>query len=461
MKSGVNKKAKPQSTPLEFRVPSLASVDARRLAGIKWPEGVNTAYFYPKKQEEKLYELLRHNIPAKYNVRLVYHARKQALQVPAPVPGGAGVRIEAARSRSVLLRDFTTSYLRDFLKLYYPKSKWRTTISESLKYFEKMPADMALRVVKGRTCAGLMFLLAHKYKGKPATLVGWVWLRKTLTISERRQVQHLMLSWLKRRSGGVVVAGVDGFNPGSQGFFRKAGFIVDRLNISRERVSHDDEPGKMAYPAWAKLYGVAWKAVEDADYKKAIDTLAPAYKRYPGDFKVVKTYAMALGDYADGLNGHKGRILKRRACAILGGLVRRLGGIRWEWNISTRNEYYYHSGQYKKQYLLGVESAAGGHGWGYYGQGVGAANFAYECAVRGRTIAARFWAGRAIAAWESFFKFKADYYNAYVHYALAFGVLGQLEKMEAALKKSATLSGKPSNYREFQEVKEKISQLRR
>lgn len=455
------KKAKVEPKPPEFKVPSLASVDARRLAGIKWPEGVKPVHFYPRKQEGKIYELLRRNIPAKYNVRLVYRAEKKALRVPAPVPGGAGIKIEAARTRSGLLRDFKSGYLRDFLKFYYPKSKWQATFSESLKFFEKMPDNMALRVVKGRTCAGLMLLLAHNYRGKPATLVGWVWLRKTLTISERRQVQHLMLSWLKRRAGGVVVAGVDGFNPWSQGFFRKAGFIVDRLNISRERVSHDDAPGNMPYPVWAKLYGVAWKAVEDADYKKAMDTLTPAYRRYPGDFKVVKTYAMALGDYADGLPGPKGRSLKRKACAILGGLVRRLGGIRWEWNISTRNEYYYHSGQYKKQYLLGVESAAGGHAWGHYGQGVGAANFAYVCASQGRSRAAKFWARRAIAAWESFFKVKADYYNAYVHYALALGVLAQPEKMEAALKKSAQLSGKPSNYREFSEVRQKISQLQR
>jgi hypothetical protein len=165
---------------------------------------------------------------------------------------------------------------------------------------------------------------------------------------------------------------------------------------------------------------------------------------------------MVLGDYADGLAGAEQERLKRKSCGILRKLTRKLGNIRWEWNISTRNEYYYHSGQFRQQYELGLESAAGGHQWGYYGQGVGAANYAYGHAAAGRRGYAALWARRAVSSWENFFKFKADYYNAYVHYALALGVLGRLAEMEAALKKSAALSGKPQSYREFAEVREKV-----
>jgi len=69
------------------------------------------------------------------------------------------------------------------------------------------------------------------------------------------------------------------------------------------------------------------------------------------------------------------------------------------------------------------------------------------------------WARRAVKAWENYFEFKADYYNAYVHYALALGILGRHGEMSAALKTSAKLSGKSDSYREFAEVRQKVEKL--
>jgi len=169
---------------------------------------------------------------------------------------------------------------------------------------------------------------------------------------------------------------------------------------------------------------------------------------------------MVLGDYADTLTGARQKMLKQRSRAMLGGLVKRLQSIRWEWNISTRNEYYYHSSQFKKQYELGLESAEGGGQWAYYSQGVGASNYAYELAANGRARLAALWADRAVAAWGNFFRIKDNYYNAYVHYALALGILGRAKEMESALTRSAELSGKPESYREFREVRKKAAKLR-
>jgi len=80
-------------------------------------------------------------------------------------------------------------------------------------------------------------------------------------------------------------------------------------------------------------------------------------------------------------------------------------------------------------------------------------------AENGRKRFAELWARRAISAWDKFLKFKGDYYNAYVHYALAHGILGRVKEMEAALEKSARLSQKPPSYREFADVRRKISGL--
>lgn len=444
---------------LSFNVPSLAVVDGKKIGSVDWPPHVKTLRFYPRKDADGLYALLTKNIPAEYNARLVYRAAKNDLRVPSAPVSCRSLKVKPFRSRTEIFRELKNTYQKDFLKIFCPGSEWDKMLSEAVLFYDKIRLDHALRICKVGGTAGFMMLTNSEYRGAPATLIGWIWIRKTLTISERRQVQHLMISWLKRKMRAVAVAGVDSFNPASQGFFSKFGFKVDRMNVTRPGTALISAPGTMPYLEWTKTYSTAWKAVTDADYKKAVSILEPVYRRYPLDFKVVKTYAMALGDYADCLDGPRQKMLKRRSCGILRGLVKRMGNVRWEWNISTRNEYYYHSGQFKKQYALGVESAAGGHSWGYYGQGVGAANYAYEHAAAGRRGLASRWAVRAINAWENFFKFKDDYYNAYVHYALALGIAGRVPDMEAALGKSGKLSGKPGSYREFVEVREKLAKL--
>lgn len=456
--SAITKLKSTDTKILNFSVPSLASVDKKLIGSIKWPPEIQTLSFHPRRQVGGLYELLLRNIPEYYKVRLAYYAENKNIRVPDIMAGG-GVTVKPFSSRAELLREFRRSFHVDYLKPFYRKKDWQKEMASSLAYFEKMPLDMAFRVVKNGSCVGLMMLLDWKLDGKPITLVAWVWVRKTLTAAGRRSTQRLMLAWLKRVMKHPAAAGVDGFNPASQVFFARTGFRVLRLTIARKRTSLLVSPGMMPWLDWSKTYKAAWKAVEDADYQKAMDVLTPVYKRYPRDFRVGKTYAMALGDYAETLSGERRKRLKRRSCAMLGKLVKKLGNARWRLNISTRNEYYYHTGQFRKQYGLGLEAVTGGEQGGHYGQGVGAANYAYEHALKGQSRLAALWAEKAIAAWEAFFKFKDDYYNAYVHYALALGILGRAKEMKAALKKSAKLSGKPDSYREFAEVREKISKL--
>lgn len=210
---------------------------------------------------------------------------------------------------------------------------------------------------------------------------------------------------------------------------------------------------------WKGLRDGAWKAIMDADYGKAIRILAPVYKKYPRDFRVINFYASTLADYGECRPENERRRLKKRGCELLYGLLMRLRGMSRELGYSTRNEYYYHSAQHDKQYHLGVECVRAGEKRGYYSQGVGAAWHAYGHARNGRTALAEMWAKRAIGAWGNYFKFKADYYNAYVHYALALGIMGRVKEMEEALGKSAKLSGKQKSYREFTEVRSNISRL--
>lgn len=210
---------------------------------------------------------------------------------------------------------------------------------------------------------------------------------------------------------------------------------------------------------WLKPRDRAWKAILNGDYEKAVRIVAPFYERYPADPRVIYYYASTLADYGESRRPEERKQLKRLCCKLLRGLLRRMRGMSSALGYSARNEYYYHSAQYNKQYHLGVERVLAGEKSGYYSQGVGAAGHAYGHAIKKRRRFAGIWAKRAINAWEQYFKFRPDYYNAYVHYALALGIMGRFNDMEAALAKSARLSGKPRSYREFTEVRRNISAI--
>lgn len=454
------KKIKTEDGSFAYKVRDLSCVDAEMLERIEWsPDSKKLTRFYPEKSIPNLYEVLGKNIPENYKVRLTYYAKKNDLHIPPQPDIVTQLKVVPCRTKKELLREYMKTFIGDYLKPYYPKKTWKAEIDSTLKYFKKQRLPNALHVVKGKHCVGMTLLLDYKYNGEAVTLLGWGWAAKSLTLAERQYLHHLTFSWIKRRMKPAVVAASDGFNPRSQGSLKKAGFSLVSLNLSKDRKSFLASPGKMPVQEWARTYKAAWQAVMNADYEKAIGILSPAYKKYPKAINIAETYAMVLGDYAEFVGGARLKPLKKRSCALLGGLLKRMRGMRWEFVISTRNEYYYHSAQFDKQYALGLESVAGGNQWGYYSQGVGAANHAYMHAENGRKRFAELWARRAISAWDKFLKFKGDYYNAYVHYALAHGILGRVKEMEAALEKSARLSQKPPSYREFADVRRKISGL--
>lgn len=125
---------------------------------------------------------------------------------------------------------------------------------------------------------------------------------------------------------------------------------------------------KISDMEWEKPRDSAWKAIMRADYGNAVRILAPLYRKYPDDFRVINFYASTLADYGECLPD-KEKKLKRRGCELLRGLLRRLRGKNKELGYSTRNEYYYHSAQYDKQYRLGLECVRTGEKRGYYSQG--------------------------------------------------------------------------------------------
>jgi hypothetical protein len=127
-----------------------------------------------------------------------------------------------------------------------------------------------------------------------------------------------------------------------------------------------------------------------------------------------------------------------------------------------KNEYFYQTKQFKKQYELGITYyKRTGEKHHLYSSGVGGANHALELARVGKTKQADNWAKKSIEAWNIYFQYNKKYYNPYVHYGLAWGILGEKKKMMKALKDSSKRCGKPMSYKEFSEVIKWIEEIER
>ena len=208
-----------------------------------------------------------------------------------------------------------------------------------------------------------------------------------------------------------------------------------------------------------------WKKVSAfvhrADYGGALRAAERLRRLHPGDLGLAAHHASLLGDYAENFPPAKRRKLQAASIRSMRDLLRRTACRPDPVVVGMlKNEFYWQTKQRTKQYALGVAEARRGWRGGHYAQGVGAAWRSLELAQRGRRAAARLWADRSVAAWRRYEKAVPDYYNQFVHRALAEGVRGNKEEMERCLGRGAKLARKPLGYREFAEVRELVAALR-
>ena len=211
-----------------------------------------------------------------------------------------------------------------------------------------------------------------------------------------------------------------------------------------------------------KIREHVFASILKADYGRALQVAERYWRKHPVDFYVCYLYSALLGDYAEFCPPNKSRALKRKSIAMMRTL---LASSRAESDQivlnGIKNEYYWQTKNRRAQYRLGVARARSGEAKGYYCQGVGAGWHAYELAARGHRVRARQWAKVSVAAWKKFEKRDPQYYNQYVHRALAEGVLGLADHAENSLARAAQLSGKKPNFAEFEEIRELLGQLTR
>jgi len=203
-----------------------------------------------------------------------------------------------------------------------------------------------------------------------------------------------------------------------------------------------------------------FKFVSDANYKKAVDHCKKGLKLFPNDVVVEFKYYSVLCDYYLTNTKSKHTVERKKTIAKMKTFLNKLKGQPvWAKNY-IKNEYYFQSQSFKKQYELGVnEYKKTKDKYELYSAGVGGAQYALVLAKKGQKKRAESWAKRSIKAWEVYVEFDKKYYNSYVHYALAWGVLGDEKKMMWALRESAKRCKKPLSYKEFQDVINEVGLL--
>lgn len=201
--------------------------------------------------------------------------------------------------------------------------------------------------------------------------------------------------------------------------------------------------------------------VRKADYGAALLLTIQGLEKFPESFSLQSDLAALVGDLSEIADEPLKSKMVEQAKIIFDQLSQQAEAQPKEIYFPFKNEYYFRFRMYLEQYNLGVERAAyywGTGEWaslgfkGYYSQGVGATYHAKKLLIEGHDSLAREYAQKAVVAWAQYFSYKNDYYNSYVHYALALGILGYKEEMMRALERSASLIKRDLSYQEFKDV---------
>ena len=203
----------------------------------------------------------------------------------------------------------------------------------------------------------------------------------------------------------------------------------------------------------------AFDEVKVAHYEQALHIILEGLKDYPHNFPLQTDLAMLLGDCAEITPSPLRERMIEKSKEIFNRLIYELDGQPRMMTYRFLSEYYFRFELYREQYELGLERVAEYWGktnerciYGYYGQGVGAAHYAHQLLMQGNCALAQEYAQKALVAWAQYFSYEHTYYNSYVHYALALGILGYKEEMMRALERSASLIKRDLDYPEFKEV---------
>ena len=155
-------------------------------------------------------------------------------------------------------------------------------------------------------------------------------------------------------------------------------------------------------------------------------------KKYPSEL-VIHVHALALhGDYSQTLSIGEEKKIKKSVSLELKKVLKRVSRSPIEIRRLVYNEYYYHSGQYLKQYLLGRKHLKMGYN-GNFSAGVGSSCLALELFKKGKKAPSQEYALKSLVHWESYKKDAVKVGGAF--YVVVLWLVEEKEKAKKALEK--------------------------
>jgi hypothetical protein len=179
-------------------------------------------------------------------------------------------------------------------------------------------------------------------------------------------------------------------------------------------------------------------------------------RRYPRDFWARYYFAVSLSEITAGLSKAEVARNKNRTVALLGELMRTRRRLTPSQAHSLENEFYWFSGQPKKQYALGLRGIKEEVPGGKYSCGVGGAMMALKAARAGDRAAQSLWSKRSLAAWKSYHREFGERFGSVLYEAVAFGAGGDLSMMESRLRRCAALARIPLRNHSLQWARQEV-----
>lgn len=160
------------------------------------------------------------------------------------------------------------------------------------------------------------------------------------------------------------------------------------------------------------------------DMKRYNHELTKILKSLPNDPFIITWQAAIYGDYGQCLGEKKERQFRTSASRRIRPLLKQLRSKPAFLQTLVRNEFFYHSYSYLKQYQLGIKTLQSGHN-GHFSAGVGSAMHALHLAKEGKRTKAIEYGKKSLRHWLTYSN-PTEYGQIFYCLALAFN--GQPEK---------------------------------
>lgn len=215
----------------QYSIKDHKQFGAKLLKEIGWPVGTKYQAFEFKPFAPRL-GYLNPAVPSGRSLRVAYYAKPGQIKVPAgfkPVPG---LELVPSKNFPEFKKLTKTSIHREYinpLKRYVSPAFIKICddfIDDDLKKCRNM-----LLKHDDRT-AGIASTFRGKVKGKPGTLVAWIWIDSKLPKAVRESARHLMAQWLRGHSTPLLGTVEHGASKKTQKFFSSLGFEPSRFIVA-------------------------------------------------------------------------------------------------------------------------------------------------------------------------------------------------------------------------------------